>query len=109
MSEHKPEPLDAPLATSGKPDQVFVVQRQVDMIGEASKDTIGPDTVKAWQDIATVTIPANTPRRIALKEALKDSGLVPGTGPVKLRALDVKSAEVHEPEAVQPPVEWVLR
>lgn len=91
-----------------KPDQVFVVQLEEELLLTDVGEGTAPSGDKVWRDIATVSIPANTPRRIALKEALKDSGLIPGTGPVKLRALDAKSAEVHEPEAHQPPVEWRL-
>lgn len=91
-----------------KAEQVFVVQMEEELLLRDVGAGEDPSGETVWRDIATVTIPANTPRRIALKQALKDAGFVPGTGPVKLRALDAKSAEVHEPEAVQPPMEWRL-
>lgn len=89
-----------------KAEQVFVIQqeRRVTTLTDAD----GTVTGKAWVDIATVTIPANTPRRIALKKALEGVQVTEGEKLPRLRALDAKSAEVHEPKAVQPPVEWRL-
>lgn len=65
---------------------------------------------KAWQDIATVTVPPRTPRKTVIKKALAEAGITPnadGSKP-RIRALDVDSAEVHEPEPHQPPPEWRL-
>jgi hypothetical protein len=102
----KPAPKAKPdlPVLNGRPKQVFVVQQ----FKEFGHHSVSGEKVDAWQDIATVAIAANVPRRMALKKALEDAGLRPGTEAVKLRALDVKSAEVYEPEAHQPPVEWRL-
>jgi hypothetical protein len=61
-----------------------------------------------WKDLATVEVPARTKRSTVIKEALKQAGVQPaadGSRP-RLRALDAESAEVHEPEAHHPPMEW---
>lgn len=101
-----------------KPDQVFVVQRMdavtvvVGWKGSVDDGHVQEEPVTEkrdyWVDIATVSIPSNTPRRIALKQALEGLTISQADLPVKLRALDAKSAKVHEPEAHQPPLEWRL-
>lgn len=91
-----------------KPDQVFVVQREVLVTGAGKLPDDANLTTWYWVDIATVTLPAHTPRRLAIKEALKDVQIAEGEKLPRLRALDAKSAEVFEPEAVQPPMEWKL-
>jgi hypothetical protein len=83
----------------------YVVQQATDL-----KDYGGPhpEYVAAWTDIATVEVPARTKRSTVIKEALKQAGVQPaadGSRP-RLRALDAESAQVHEPEPHQPPMEW---
>jgi len=63
-----------------------------------------------WEDIATVDVPPRTKRKTVIQKALAEAKITPaedGTAP-RLRALDAESAEVHEPEAHQPPMEWKL-
>jgi hypothetical protein len=46
---------------------------------------------------------------VVIKRALAEAGIKPGEGdPPKCRALDVDSAEVHEPKPRQVEPEWVL-
>ena len=61
-----------------------------------------------WVDIATVTVEPRTKRSTVIKRALAEANISAGGDPPKLRALDAESAEVHEPEAFQPPMEWRL-
>lgn len=96
----------AELAAAVNPDApmieiVYVVQMEM---------ALSSENHTAWRDIATVKVPPRTKRSTVIKQALKDAGIAPnadGSKP-RLRALDVDSAEVHEPEAVQPPPEWRL-
>lgn len=69
-----------------------------------------PDVVSAWVDIATVTVPPRTPRKVAIKRALAEAEIAPTAdgSKLRLRALDADSFETHEPEAHQPPPEWRL-
>lgn len=61
-----------------------------------------------WVDLATVTVPPRTPRRTVIKRALAEADVKPGGAAPRVRVLDADSAEVHEPEAHQPPMEWRL-
>lgn len=79
----------------------YVVQqsRNIDGIGQQ-----GP----IWEDIATVEVEPRTKRSTVIKKALAEAGIAPSDTAPKLRALDAESAEVHEPEGYQPPMEWRL-
>lgn len=89
---------------SPQQDQTYVVSLAV-----LAKDYDGslPLEFWAWKDIATVTVPPRTKRSVVIKRALAEAGIVPRDGEQpKVRALDVDSAEVHEPKAHQPAPEW---
>lgn len=90
---------------------VVQMQRNVSRFYDEDQDTAFADPAGyAWRDIATVKVPPRTKRSTVIKQALREAGILPnadGSKP-KLRALDVDSAEVHEPEAHQPAPEWRL-
>jgi hypothetical protein len=81
----------------------YVVQRY-----DRWTDDSGNLIDEVWIDVATVTVPTRTTRRTIIKKALAQAGIQPTGEPLKLRALDVESARVHEPEGYQPPMEWRL-
>lgn len=58
-----------------------------------------------WYDVATVTVPVGTKRKTVLRQAL--AGMEVGEQAPRLRALDVGSAEVFEPEA-ETTTKWVI-
>jgi hypothetical protein len=69
-----------------------------------------PSGEMVWRDIATVPVPPRTHRKRIIAKALNDAGITPdpnGTPP-KVRVLDEDSAFIHEPDAVQPPPQWVI-
>jgi hypothetical protein len=87
----------------------YVVQQQRGVSRFMDEDADG-DGDAAWIDIATVDVPPRTKRKTVIQKALAEAKITPaedGTAP-RLRALDAESAEVHEPEAHQPPMEWKL-
>lgn len=89
---------------------VYVVQIEDQLLLKDVGEGEGPGGGVVWSDIATVKVPPRTKRSTVIKQALREAGILPnadGTKP-KLRALDVDSAEVHEPEAHQPAAEWRL-
>lgn len=85
----------------------YVVQREVG-IDDGREVEPTSDVFTAWVDIATVEVEPRTKRSTVLKRALAEANIPASDTPPKLRALDAESAEVHEPEAYQPPMEWRL-
>jgi hypothetical protein len=63
---------------------VYVLQKEAFSDGE-------PGT--AWVDVATVTVPARTKRKTAIRNALKEAGL-DVSEEIKVRLLDAESARV---------------
>lgn len=63
----------------------YVVQRRANDLGE-----------EVWADIATITVPARTKRRTVIEAGLSKAGLHPSEGPVAVRVLDARAAEVVE-------------
>lgn len=100
--DQKSEALELAKAMGGGPVQVekgdttYVVQ-----VADATGD---------WRDIATVTVPQRTPRKIVFRQALKQADLKPrpDVEPLRLRALDAASAAEQTVEARQPDPEWVI-
>jgi lipoprotein-anchoring transpeptidase ErfK/SrfK len=87
---------------SPQQDQTYVV-----LVAEARDETgILADQHTAWVEIATVTVPPRTKRSVVIKRALAEAGISPDGDAPKVRALDVDSAHVYEPEAHQPAPEW---
>ena len=84
---------------------VYVVQRERRATVENNGGSI---TDKVWEDIATVWVPIRTKRATVIKRALEKANISADGDPPKLRALDAESAEVHEPEPYQPPMQWRL-
>lgn len=89
--------------------QTYVVQMAYMVESISGTERAEGRQMEAWVDIATVTVPPRTPRKTAIKKALAQVGVAPSEKRPKLRALDVDSFEMHEPEAHQPPPEWRLR
>ncbi len=91
----------------------YVVQQQRELllqtIGGDETDSSGNGLPRvAWVDIATVEVKPRTKRDTVIKEALAKAGIDPMGEPPEVRALDAESAEVHKPEAYQPPAQWRL-
>lgn len=90
---------------SPQQDQTYTVlmERVVDDLMDSGTQ------ITVWVDLATVTVPPRTKRSAVIKRAPAEAGIVPRDGEQpKVRALDVDSAEVHEPKAHQPAPEWKL-
>lgn len=68
----------------------YVVQRYIELHGPVDEPN------GAWEDIATVTVPAKSKRKTIIGLALEEAGIRPEVGgePLRLRALDVRSAHV---------------
>jgi hypothetical protein len=50
---------------------------------------------EAWEDVATVTVPAKSKRSTVIGKALQDAGLMPSADdPLRVRVLDARSAHV---------------
>jgi hypothetical protein len=91
--------------------QTYVVQ-QAKQLGEVEKvDDQGGRRIgvqqDAWVDLATITVPPRTPRRLVVTKALAEARVKP-EGKLRVRVLDADSAEVFEPEAKQRDPEWVI-
>jgi hypothetical protein len=71
------------------PEATYVLQ-----VGELLIDVEPEETFEAWRDVATVTVPARTKRKTAIREAVKQAGL-DVTADLKVRLLDAESAEVR--------------
>jgi hypothetical protein len=82
--------------------QTYTVQMECH--GGTSED--GVDNIM-WRDLATITVPPRTPRKLVVKQALAEAKVKP-EGKLRVRVLDAESAEVFEPEAKQPEPEWTL-
>ena len=85
---------------------VVQVQRKIDVsLGENVYGDV------AWEDVATVSVPARTKRRAIIGRALAESGVKPDVGgdPLKVRVLDASSAHVTEVAAVQPDPQLEIR
>lgn len=76
----------------------YVVQRAIEV-------TEGMETpiTDAWEDVATVEVPAKSKRATVIQMGLAKAGIVvkPGDDPLRLRALDARSAHVSTVSAVQ--------
>lgn len=99
--------------TAAKGDTEYVVQVRRDVIqlmDDGHGNAAPADRMEAWQDIATVTVPHRTPRKIVFRQALKQADLkpTPDAEPLRLRALDAASAADTVVPAVQPDPEWVI-
>lgn len=96
--------------TPTKINSVYTVQaaRRIEAVKMQGDDSPAVDTV--WVDIATVTVPHRTPRKIVFRRALKQAELkpTPDAEPLRLRALDAASAADMVVPAVQPDPEWVI-
>lgn len=62
--------------------------------------------VKAWVDLATVTVPHRSPRKRVIREALAQADFSPS--PLKVRVLDAASSAVTEVGPSEPKPEWVI-
>jgi hypothetical protein len=90
----------------------YTVQMAAPMIGILDdghgNEAAGAKT-EAWQDIATVEVPAGSKVKTIIGRALAESGVKPEVGgePLRLRALDVRSARVTvvSAKAVDPELE----
>lgn len=107
MSEDLMAKLEESLTPVAKTDVTYTVQieRQVSRWYDEASDV---EPAKVWQDIATISVAPRTKRSTVIKKALAAAGIEPGGEKLRTRALDVDSAEVHEPEPYQPPSEWRL-
>jgi hypothetical protein len=92
------------MTDESKPEVTYTVQ-MLRSFTVAKETGEGTETYGAWQDVATVKVKAGTKRRTVLKQAL--ASMEVGDQAPRLRALDMESAEVHEPTAKQT-TEWVL-
>lgn len=109
-----PDPT-APAEKRTQGPQTYVVQVERElasfrMVGGGGEPPKYDEYVLAWQDVATVTVPPRTKRSAVVKQALAEAGITPEPGKPapRVRVLDEESAFVHEPEAKQPPAEWVI-
>lgn len=116
MTEKTKEPV---------PDLMANLEESLTPEAPAEKRTQGPQTyvvqmretlpdadtgAERWRDVATVTVPPRTTRKTVVTKALMQAGIAPDPGKPapRVRVLDEESAFVHEPEAKQPPAEWVI-
>jgi hypothetical protein len=90
-----------------KPPSTYIVQ-MFDQVTTTVGAGSGTAEKECWIDIARVTVPQRTPRKIVLRKALEQSGLRPGEDqrPLRLRALDEASAMEQPAEPFQPEPEW---
>jgi hypothetical protein len=104
--------VDETQASGGEPtprsESTYVVQvaREIEM--EESFTDGGDNVIRAWVDIATVTVPGRSPRKRVIGEALVQSGLRPQAGqePLRVRVLDAASFHATEVAPFQPEPEW---
>jgi hypothetical protein len=92
------------MTDESKPDVQYVVQMAEDT-EVAAEEPVDFEVRTVWVDVATVTVKAGTKRRTVLKQALATMEV--GDAAPRLRALDVESAEVHEPTP-KTTTEWVI-
>lgn len=91
-NESDPAALGEVLATPGTAEYVVQMADSIDEINEA-----GDTASRAiWKDIAAVSVPAKSKRKTIIALALVEAGIKPEVGaePLKLRALDARSAHV---------------
>lgn len=83
---------------------------QTYLVQMAELDDAVLDKLTRWVDLATVTVPPRTTRKTVVTKGLMQAGITPEPGKPapRVRVLDEESAFVHEPEAKQPPAEWVI-
>lgn len=91
-----------------KGESVYTIQMQRDAPEGMIEDSY--TFADAWFDVATVKVPHRTHRKRLIAKALNDAGIVadPGKPAPRVRVLDEESAYIHEPEAKQPPAEWIV-
>jgi hypothetical protein len=82
------------------------VLRRVTFAGD-TEDAKGYD---GWQDLATVTVPARSPRKRVIREALEKSGLRPlvDSEALRVRVLDGPSSKVTEVPVVRSEPKWAI-
>jgi hypothetical protein len=92
------------MTDESKPDVQYVVQMFLRDQNDKDREVGGlptrsdsPPLPGTWTDVATVSVKAGTKRRTVLKQAL--ASMEVGDQAPRLRALDMESAEVHEPVA----------
>lgn len=109
MSEQTTIEATGPVKVA-KDDTTYVVQAQREVGVQITPDSDALEWIDAWVDIATVTVPHRTPRKIVFRQALKQADLKPrpDVEPLRLRALDAASAAEQTVEARQPDPEWVI-
>lgn len=90
--------------------QTYVVQIEDELLLQDVGEGTSPGGGIVWSDIATVTVPPRTKRSTVVTQGLMQAGITPDPGKPapRVRVLDEDSAHVHEPEAKQPPAEWVV-
>jgi hypothetical protein len=96
--------------TQGPQTYTVLVERELGTIIRNGESATVGDFVKAWVDVATVTVPPRTARKTVVTKGLMQAGITPDPGQPapRVRVLDADSAFVHEPEAKQPPAKWVI-
>ena len=87
-------------------ESTYVVQRHVKFTLPYAKGDGTPDIDEAWVDLATVTVPARSPRKRVIREALAEAGLEPQA--LRVRVLDAASSAVMEVGPSEPKPEWVV-
>lgn len=104
--DQKSEALELAKAMGGGP----VTAAKGDTTYTVQMAEVVTETQTFWRDIATVTVPHRTPRKIVFRQALKQADLkpTPDAEPLRLRALDAASAADTVVPAVQPDPEWVI-
>lgn len=108
MTEDLMAKLDESLTPVAQSTYTVLVEFEVESLSGTER-AVG-QKMKAWVEAGTYTVAPRTHRKRLVTQALKDVGLAPEPGKPapRVRVLDEESAFVHEPEAKQPPAEWVI-
>lgn len=101
------EGVEDPTPDEPKGESTYVVQfLRTDLTHEGNEHASPTTEIEAWVDLATVTVPARSPRKRVIREALAQSELAPQ--PLKVRVLDAASSAVVEVGPSEPKPEWVV-
>jgi hypothetical protein len=104
--------VDETQASGGEPtprsESTYIVQVEQQIEQVTFQDDPDLIATSVWVDIATVTVPARSPRKRVIGEALAQSGLRPQAGqkPLRMRVLDAASFHTTEVAPYQPEPEW---
>jgi hypothetical protein len=83
-------------------EAVYVVQAEIAAIVKQPDGE--PREVRAWEDFATITVPARTHRKTVIEKALEQAAITPvPNAAMNVRVLDEQSARETRVETEQPP------